>query len=87
MSASYIFTFVIPGAARNLLLNIMCEEIFLVMHNLCNIALLPRKNNISKGEKLFNMITDPWLKKEISRMADISEKDFDKYSNLKTLAT
>ena len=52
------------------------------MHNLCNTALLPKKSNISKGDKLLNRVTDPWLKNEISRMTGIPEKDFDKYSQL-----
>ena len=50
--------------------------------SLGNLALLPKKDNISKKSKKLNEITDPWLKASISTFSGIQESEFDKYSNV-----
>ena len=50
--------------------------------SLTNLALLPKKDNISKGSKALNEITDKWLKGAITTYAGIEEKDFEKFSDI-----
>lgn len=50
--------------------------------SLGNLALLPRKDNISKKSKKLNEITDPWLKSSITMFTGIQESEFDLYSNI-----
>lgn len=49
---------------------------------LCNLSLLPKKDNISKSNKSLNEIVDPWLIQQIEQFADIPSSEFDKFSNL-----
>lgn len=50
--------------------------------SLGNLALLPKKDNISKKSKKLDEITDSWLKTSITTFAGISEAEFSKYSNV-----
>lgn len=52
---------------------------------LCNLSLLPKKDNISKSNKSLNEIVDPWLKQQIETYADIPESKFDFYSDLSNI--
>lgn len=47
-----------------------------------NLALLPKGENIEKRDKRLKDITDEWLKKQIVRLAEISEDDFKTYSDI-----
>ena len=49
---------------------------------LANLALLPKKDNISKKDKELQEITTSWLKQSISKFAWIEESDFVKYSDI-----
>lgn len=50
-----------------------------------NLALLPKKDNISKKDKVLKDITDDWLTKSISEYADISKDDFAKFSSVASI--
>jgi hypothetical protein len=55
-------------------------------HNLFNLALLPKRENISKGDKLLKHLPDdPWLKDQVSRYTSISQKDFERFSNVHSI--
>ena len=49
---------------------------------LCNLSLLPKKDNISKSNKPLNEITDSWLIQQIELYADVQAIDFVKFSNI-----
>lgn len=49
---------------------------------LCNLSLLPKKDNISKSNKPLRDISDTWLIQQIEQYADIKPTDFEKYSDL-----
>lgn len=53
--------------------------------SLCNLSLLPKKENISKSNKALKEIVDPWLIKQITIFADIKQCDFEKYSDLSNM--
>jgi hypothetical protein len=57
-------------------------EIDMKKHNLANLILLPKRLNISKGDKRLNEIHDQWLKDQIVRFAEIPEADFNRFSNV-----
>lgn len=50
--------------------------------SLANLSLLPKKENISKGERPLNAITDPWLKSQIVQYIGIEESEFETYSDI-----
>lgn len=50
--------------------------------SLGNLAILPKKDNISKKSRKLNEITEPWLKSSITTFSGIQESEFDKYSNI-----
>ncbi|WP_341636885.1 DUF262 domain-containing protein [Staphylococcus casei] len=50
--------------------------------SLSNLIILTKQENNLKGNKPLNEITDPSLKKSISRVSGINESDFDKYSDI-----
>ena len=50
--------------------------------SLINFALLPKKDNIKKGSKALNEITDSWLKQQITTYEEIEEKDFVVFSDI-----
>lgn len=50
--------------------------------SLANLAILPKKENISKGEKPLNSITNPWLRTQIEQYLGIKESEFDFYSDI-----
>jgi len=56
-----------------------------VRHNLFNLALLPKQENISKGNKRLVEITNSWLRNQIRNYAFIGEDDFERFSNLANL--
>lgn len=56
-----------------------------IQHNLFNLCILPKDENISKGKKRLIEITDPWLKKQITKYTIIDESDFNKYSDIGNL--
>ena len=53
--------------------------------SIVNLALLPKKDNISKKDKVLKDITDDWLTKSISEYADISKDDFAKFSSVSSI--
>lgn len=53
--------------------------------SIVNLALLPKKDNISKKDKVLKDITDDWLSKKIAEYADIPEKDFGKFSTVSSI--
>ena len=53
-----------------------------IVHNLYNLGLLPKKENILKRNKSLIEITDPWLISQIKEYEDIEKTDFEKYSNI-----
>lgn len=53
-----------------------------IQNNLFNLALLPKRDNISKKNKKLVEINDAWLKEQIKKYELIDEKDFAKYSDL-----
>ena len=63
--------------------NISIDQTF--KDSLVNLALLPKKENISKKSKRLNEITDTWLKTQITTYTKIEEADFDKYSDVTNL--
>lgn len=52
---------------------------------LCNLSLLPKRENISKGNKSLKEIVNPWLIQQIAMYADIQQCDFDKFSDLSNI--
>ena len=56
-----------------------------IQNSLFNLALLPKKENISKSNKRLVEITDQWLKDQIKKYAFIEEKDYAKFSDLANL--
>ncbi|WP_060874167.1 DUF262 domain-containing protein [Myroides odoratus] len=56
-----------------------------VQHNLFNLCVLPKDENISKSKKRLIEITDSWLKNQITKFTLIEDNDFVKYSDLKNL--
>ena len=52
---------------------------------LCNLSLLPKKENISKSNKALREIVDPWLIQQIAAYADIQQCDFEKFSDLSNI--
>ena len=50
--------------------------------SLINFALLHKKDNIKKGSKALNEITDSWLKQQITTYEEIEEKDFVVFSDI-----
>lgn len=53
-----------------------------IVHNLYNLGLLPKDENISKSNKRLIEITDDWLIDQIEKYEFIKKDDFVKYSNL-----
>lgn len=53
--------------------------------SIVNLALLPKKDNISKKDKVLKDITDDWLSKKIAEYADIPEQDFGKFSTVSSI--
>ena len=49
---------------------------------LCNLSLIPKKDNISKSNKPLSEISDPWLRQQIETYAEISVDEFDLFSDL-----
>ena len=49
---------------------------------LCNLSILPKKDNISKSNKTLKEINNPWLIQQIETYADINRSDFEKFSDL-----
>lgn len=56
-----------------------------LQHNLYNLCILPKDENVSKSKKRLVEITDPWLKTQITKYTMIEEKDFTKFSDLTNL--
>lgn len=52
---------------------------------LCNLSLLPKKENISKSNKSLKEIADQWLIQQIARYTDIQKDDFEKYSDMSNI--
>ena len=50
--------------------------------SLINFALLPKKDNIKKGSKALNEITNDWLKQQIETYEEIERKNFDLFSDI-----
>lgn len=58
------------------------EDKEIIQDNLFNLALLPKKENISKSNKKLSVIDDPWLKNQILTYEFIPEDKFTEYSNV-----
>lgn len=53
---------------------------------LANLALLPKKENIAKGNKSLKDITDDWLKKNVATYLNIPVSEFETYSSVANIA-
>ena len=53
-----------------------------IQHNVLNLGLLPKRDNVSKSNNKLKFIEDNWLKKQIEIYEFIDEKDFEKYSDI-----
>lgn len=53
--------------------------------SLANLALLPKKDNISKKSKALNEIADPWLKSMIEIYTGIKQEMFETYSDISNI--
>lgn len=60
--------------------NVMADPI--MQDSLINLALLPKRDNISKKNKDLKEITDSWLKDSIMVYTGIGQNDFERYSNI-----
>lgn len=56
-----------------------------IQHNIYNLCILPKDENISKSKKRLIEITDQWLKSQITKYTLIKEEDFSKFSDLTNL--
>lgn len=54
----------------------------IVKDNLFNLGLLPKNENISKGNKILRHIESDWLKQEIEKYEQIPVEKFDYFSNI-----
>jgi hypothetical protein len=54
----------------------------IVMDNLLNLGLLPKKDNISKSNKRLTHVEDTWLKSQIQKYEFIEEVDYPKVSDI-----
>ena len=54
----------------------------IIKHNLFNLGLLPKKDNVSKSNKSLREITDSWLQNQIITYEEISKDEFEKYSDV-----
>ncbi len=55
----------------------------LILHNLYNLALLPKNENVGKGNKrLIEISNNKWLIAQIDKYAFIKEEDFSKFSDI-----
>lgn len=53
-----------------------------IKHNLFNLGLLPKKDNISKSNKTLREISDSWLQNQIVLYEEIDKSDFEKFSDI-----
>jgi len=51
-------------------------------HHIANLAEIPEKENVSKGTKSLDQISDPWLKSELEKFTGITSDEFGKYSDI-----
>lgn len=58
------------------------EDLVEYCNNIINLALLPKKQNISKSDKKLNQINENWLKTQITKYEEIFEPDYSKYSEV-----
>lgn len=56
-----------------------------IQHNLYNLALLPKDENISKSNKRLVEISEQWLKDQIKKYAFINENQYSEFSDLNNL--
>lgn len=54
----------------------------ILQHNLLNLGLLPKDENISKGNKKLILIDNDWLKSQITKYEFIEDEKFNEYSNV-----
>ena len=54
----------------------------IIKDNILNLGLLPKDENISKGNKKLVEINQQWLKDQIKRYEFINEDDYSYYSNI-----
>jgi hypothetical protein len=54
-------------------------------HNHFNLSLLPKKPNISKGEKSLRQLEDTWLKEQVSAYTTIPLSDFERFSTVQSM--
>lgn len=62
--------------------NSTIENKDIIKHNLFNLGLLPKKENISKSNKTLREITDSWLQSQIVYFEEIDKNDFEKFSDI-----
>lgn len=53
-----------------------------VQHNILNLGLLPKNENVAKSNKKLRFVEDEWLRQEITRYEFIQVEDFEKYSDI-----
>jgi hypothetical protein len=54
-------------------------------HNLFNLALLPKKENIWKNDKWLKLIDNTWLKDQVSLYTGIPISDFERFSTVQSM--
>ncbi|MEH7403361.1 DUF262 domain-containing protein [Gottfriedia acidiceleris] len=57
----------------------------ILCNNLFNLALLPKSDNISKGNKKLKIIDNPWLIDYIVKYTGITSDEFEKYSDINNI--
>ncbi len=62
--------------------NSSIQEHEYLKHNIFNLALLPKRLNISKSNKTLQVITDSWLKNQIMTYEEIDQSEFIYYSDI-----
>lgn len=58
-----------------------------IMHSICNLGLLPKKENICKSKKRLIEISDEWLKSQIEKYEFVKPEEYIKYSDIANYAT
>ncbi|MFC0237081.1 DUF262 domain-containing protein [Fictibacillus phosphorivorans] len=61
------------------------EDKDILCNNLFNLALLPKSDNVSKGNKKLKVIDNQWLTDYIVKYTGITSEDFNKYSDINNI--
>jgi len=67
---------------RSLFMQTPSEELKKWCHSLANLALIPKKPNISKGDKPIDQVLDSWLRSQIQIYEEIPQEEFRSFSSV-----